>query len=226
MKALYYSPFHHPFVCWVSCVLFIAALLVTRRDSRFLASRFFATFFWVFTLEIAADALITGGWSPVPGSSRVGTALSIAFVVLGDFRYFLLVEYVLAKRLTLGVALRAVAFSLLIPLATAPISSVDSRVLYLLYEASFACVALLMRFFVIPMRGRALEPDARAYLYLLTGFEMVQYVAWAIADMRIIRGHELGWLLRIVPDALYYAVFLAFAWFGLPKSLRRGELAS
>ncbi len=223
MKALYYSPWHFPFVCWVSCAFFVIAFLAKRRDLRL---PFFTGFFGLFALEIAIDALITGAWTPVPSTAKITTGLSIAFVVLGDFRYFLIVEYVLAKRLTTGVVLRALAFALLIPLATAPISSVNGRVLYLVYEASFACLALLMRFVVIPMRGRTLEPDALAYLYLLTGFEMVQYVAWAIADIRIIRGHELGWLLRIVPDFFYYGAFLWFAWLALPKSLHTAEHAT
>ncbi len=217
MKALYDSPWHHPFLCWAAHLVFAVALLARKE-----ASPFFTRFFWIFTLEIVTDALFTGGWTPVRSPSGLATTLSAMFVVLGDFRYFLLVEYVLASRFSVGVFLRALGLALVIPLATAPLSFGDSRVLFLVYESAFVALALLMRFVLIPLRAAKLPSDRRGFLAMLTGFELVQYLGWAIADVRILAGHDIGHLIRIVPNLFYYAGFLWFAWFALPKTLREG----
>jgi hypothetical protein len=215
VKALYDSPWHHPFLCWVAHALFFVALLVRKGDVPF-----YRRFFWLFGLEIVSDALLTGGWTPLRGPSLAATIFPVVFVILGDLRYFLLVEYVLAGRFSPGVVGRALGLSVVIPIATAPLVSGDSRLLFLVYEAAFVVLALLLRFVIVPRRAAKLPAEVGAFLALLSGFEIVQYLGWAIADTRILAGDDLGHLMRIVPNLLYYAGFLWFAWLAMPKVLR------
>ena len=85
MKAVYESPWHNPFLSWVAGAVFL--IVLARRLP------FFHAFALLFTVEIMADALLTGGWSPLgPGASTAASVSAVAFVVLGDWRYFLLLE--------------------------------------------------------------------------------------------------------------------------------------
>ena len=53
----------------------------------------------------------------------------------------------------------------------------------------------------------------------LTQFEIAQYVLWAGADVVILSGHDVGYLLRLLPNAMYYALFVPFAWWSAPEEL-------
>ena len=65
-----------------------AALLVWLRRKPFLVA-----FYTLFTMEILADALRSGSWSPLHLlASPYEDAVGIGFVLLGDFRFFLLIE--------------------------------------------------------------------------------------------------------------------------------------
>jgi hypothetical protein len=144
----------------------------------------------------------------------------VVFVILGDLRYFLLVEYVLAGRFSPRSLARAIGLSVIIPLATVPLSSGNPRVLFLTYELAFVALALLIRFVLVPRRGAKLPLELKTFLALLTGFEIVQYLGWAVADAAILAGHDFGYLARIAPNLFYYAGFLWFAWAVMPRALR------
>jgi hypothetical protein len=51
----------------------------------------------------------------------------------------------------------------------------------------------------------------------VASFEIVQYALWALADVLILSGMSWGFLLRIVPNSLYYAFFLPFVWWTAPR---------
>jgi hypothetical protein len=54
----------------------------------------------------------------------------------------------------------------------------------------------------------------------LTDFELVLYVGWALSDVVILVGHDVGYLFRLVPNVLYYAVFVPFALRSAPAEVR------
>jgi hypothetical protein len=243
-KAIYDSPWHTPAFFWLAAVLFLFWL---ARSLPWLAA-----FLVLFTFEIAADALATGGWSPLALlKSEWMTGVGIAFVILGDSRYFLLVERAvrsvpeptewseLGTRVVepppqpalpvAGWAI-AIACSFIVPLSSTaarfafPAITVDSRKTFLTYEVMFLVVALVMRFVVLPRRlGGAKAPSAavRRWILGVASFEIVQYALWVLADVLLLSNVEVAYLLRLVPNALYYAAFLPFVWWTAPPEARR-----
>jgi hypothetical protein len=222
VKAVYESPWHSPILFLVTGVVF---LVILARQLPF-----FRAFAVLFTVEIMADALLTGGWSPLAsGPSAVASAFAIVFVVLGDFRYFLLLErhaWRLSARLPLGLA--SLLTSLIVPLSSMAIVKAgpaawqaSPRTLFLVYELLFAALAALLR---LRLRGAGfarLEPAHRPWITALTNFELVQYVGWASADVLLLLGAEdAGYALRLVPNVMYYALFVPFAWWRAPREVQ------
>lgn len=217
-QTLYDSPWHMPFIALVVAVVM---LVVVARRLPFLSA-------WavLFTVEIALDAYVTGAWSPLLAhhAAWIGT-VAVPFVILGDYRYFVLVERQVRPGLSaFGIAL---AWSLLVPViafGTAhamPHAFADVRRLFLLYELLFVVVALVFRFVRLPRRfARAATPvpdEVQRWLLRLTDFELAVYVLWAAADIIIFAAGDAGFLVRIVPNVLYYAVFIPFALATAPR---------
>lgn len=215
-QAIYDSPWHSPLLFWAAALAF-AVTLAARRPTGFLW-RYLA----LFTLAIVADAWATGALTPL-GNTVWMTPVAILFVVLGDLRYFLLLERFRRGSdgtVTPAGAARIVAVSLVVPVASTVARHVldprDGRVTFLVYELMFLVMALAIRFLWLPRR--ATEATA-AWLGALTSFEIVQYALWALADIVILSGVEAGFLLRLVPNTLYYAAFLPYAYATAPREV-------
>jgi hypothetical protein len=216
MQALYDSPFHNPALFWVVGTIVLA--LVARKVGFVLG--------WVLlgAFEIMADATITGGWSPVPSGSSWGQPLGILFVLLGDLRYFVLVERFARGSLAQAIG-PALAFTLIVPaisqvlMRVAPSLFASPRWIFLVYEALFVVLAVVMRFAIVPRRLSGATPAVRDWLVRISTFELVQYALWVAADVVILSGIEAGFLLRIVPNVLYYAVFVPFVWRTAPDEV-------
>jgi hypothetical protein len=221
-QALYDSPWHSPGLYWLLGGLFLLAVLWRRP--------FLLALSILFSVVVLCDVLVTGALAPLGASPWAGR-LAIVFVILGDLRYFLLVERYIRRPDggpgVPGMALLAAAgLSLLVPLASGlpqaimPALYPSPRHLFLTYELMFALLALALRVGVLPRRLRRADPDLRRWLLGLTTFELVQYAGWAAADALILAGVEAGFLLRLAPNALYYGGFLPFAYYTAPRRLR------
>ncbi|HEU4407015.1 MAG TPA: hypothetical protein VFS43_17230 [Polyangiaceae bacterium] len=221
MKAVYESPWHNP-------ILFLAVgaafLIIVARQLPF-----FRAYAVLFTIEIMADALLTGGWSPLAAGSKAASAFAVFFVVLGDWRYFLLLERQAVRphaRVPLG--LLSLLASLVVPVSSMAIVQAgpeswraSSRTLFLVYELLFAALAALLRLRLKAWAFPKLDPTQRPWVVALTTFELAQYAGWALADIVLLFGVEdLGYALRLVPNIMYYALFLPFAWFSAPREVR------
>jgi hypothetical protein len=221
VKAVYESPWHNPILFLAVGATFL--VIVARRLP------FFRAFAVLFTLEIMADALLTGGWSPLAPGSRAASAAAVLFVVLGDWRYFLLLErhaWRLPARLPLGLV--SLLASLAVPISSMAIVQAvpepwrsPPRDLFLIYELLFTGVAAIVR---LRLRGRPaaqLDPTVRPWVVALTDFEIAQYAGWALADVLLLLGAEgVGYGLRLVPNIMYYALFVPFAWWSAPREVR------
>lgn len=205
VKALYDSGWHHPFAAYVGLAALV--VLLTRVPRTTFLSRWAA----LFGLVLAADATLTGAWSPLASSSPLFTPLSIAFVILGDARFFLLQErFARPAASMLQVTLVAALTSLVVPVTSTllrhalPLDS-DGRWLFLTYE-------LLALGWVLgtwrARYGSDHDPETRRWLGRVAALFATLYALWATADVLILLEVELGYLLRIVPNVLYYAVFL------------------
>lgn len=220
MQQIYESPWHNPVAFWVAAALFAAAL--ARHMPPLVA------FLALFGVEIAADALLTGGLTPLPASSPASTPVAVLFVILGDLRYFwLLGRFSTPNRSFLSPPVMggALAAALVVPLVSfvvprlAPGAFATPRATFLLYEALFACLTMVVSSAWLPrVRARAGAASAK-YLTELTVFEAAQYGLWAVADVAILAGAPEGFGLRIVPNAMYYALFLPFALARAPREV-------
>ncbi|MBM4376889.1 MAG: hypothetical protein FJ095_17540 [Deltaproteobacteria bacterium] len=214
-ESIYGSPYHHPYFFWAAGLPVLVGLLAWAR----LGSHRIVHLRWLlplFQVAILLDAWLTAPTSPLAGT--VAQNVAIAFVVLGDARYFLLLEHLGKGRPLARASAYALAWSLLIPVASlvAKLYSTQRRVIFLTYESMFAVLALGLALVVVP---RLPEGPGRTYLRWLTWFEVVQYVTWASADVLILAGFDAGYLLRLVPNAMYYVVFVPFAWRVRPLAL-------
>jgi hypothetical protein len=204
VKAIYDSGFHHPFLAYLGGAALLFCLV---RRLPFLHG-----FLVVFVVEILADATVTGAWSPIPSASALYQPFAILFVILGDLRYFVLAEYYTRPGASFGkVFAVSSALSLVVPVVTGLGSRflpalAHSRVLFLVYEVMLLSLVLALQLLAYRRRDGPHPTFVRA----VSAFVAVQYAGWALADVLILSGLEVGHLLRIVPNALYYAAFLPY----------------
>lgn len=212
-ERLYASGLHNPGFFWLAALLLF--VLLARRLP------FLHGFVALFGFAIAADALASGALSPIPPRSALATPIAITFVLLGDFRYFVLLFRYAKGRFGAPELARAVGFALLVPVLSAVVRAVipslaePMRVTFLTYELMFFALALGLRFVLLPR----LQAPANVLRFLreLTHFELAQYGLWALADIVILSGVDAGYLLRLVPNAMYYAFFLLFVLLRAPR---------
>ncbi|HSP98995.1 MAG TPA: hypothetical protein VL049_17370 [Candidatus Dormibacteraeota bacterium] len=177
-----------------------------------------------FALETMLDPLATGPLLRALGvaDGAAGTAVMIVFVLLGDFRVYLLLFALLAVaegRSWRAALPTAAAWTLLVPLTAYPLSTAvraarpaaDPNTIWLLYESLFALVALALRARLVPRRVPGDQPALRAFLREALAYAALYYGLWGGADALIqLGGLDVGWLLRVVPNQLYYAFWIPF----------------
>ncbi len=194
--------------------VFLLYLLLRRVPAGTPAQRFLRGYAGIFTLGALLDPLATGPLSrALDLSGAAATALILVFVLQGDFRVLLLLfaEGGAAPDLRKKTR-RAAAFTGLVPAATGVLyspawlglASWPTQGLWLIYELCFAALALWLR-------RRMPTPALRAIALYACSY----YVLWASADVLILRGVDAGWGLRVLPNQLYYAWFVPFAYFRL-----------
>lgn len=215
-KAIYDSGYHHPLVCYLACFAFLCWLVPKLP--------FLQGYTLSFLFCIAADATVTGSASPLSASSPAYTVFSVVFVVLGDFRYFLLCERITRPADPFQRVLRfAVPVSLLLPvimglLHRTVLATANDRAFYAVYES--AMVVFVFWLARSRFSKRPVPPEVRAYLrevhFLFAGL----YAGWALCDVLILNGVAVAHVLRIVPNVLYYAVFVPFVFMRAPAPLR------
>ena len=192
------------------------------------AARFVSLFTIIFAVETMIDPLSTGPLLEAVSSGEDGLASAIPFlfVYLGDFRVLLLLAVVVhpdrGLRAALGWSLLA---TLIIPIVAGGLfaiagliwADVHSQVLWMLYEFGFflLCVVLARHWLPREIRGSGL-PQSEAQIDFarsLLGFSAAYYSLWLFADLVIVVGGlDLGWALRIVPNQLYYALWIPFVY--------------
>ncbi|NUP13717.1 MAG: hypothetical protein HOW73_47380 [Polyangiaceae bacterium] len=236
-KRFYDSGWQHPGIAFLGLFPFLLAF-ATRQ-------RFLLGFVALFAYEILADALFTGALNPARGLG-FDSSIAIAFVILGDFRYFVVVEWALRRGSRdpgaigpgpLSAWVVGLAFAFIVPVvSTIPQLAMPQAFpsddpyglhrIFILYELLFLGLALVLRFVVLPRRLRGADPSVASWVLKLTMFEIAQYALWSGADAFILATHaDVGYLFRVVPNALYYALFVPFVWWTAPASVREGKLA-
>lgn len=226
-RHLYESPWHNP-IPFLVFNGFVLALAPKRRG-------FLNVWLLVFSFEIMLDAMLTGSLSPLPRAHPAAAQwFAIAFVMAGDFRFFLLHERVLTlsddrKSPASRYVSRALVWSFIVPLASTvwarllPTVFSSGRRVALAYELGMLVV--LGAFFV--RRVRSIPPTSsvtaaiRRWLVRVLAFEACMYALWATADALLLAGTDVGYLLRLIPNVMYYAAFVPFCVLLAPAETRR-----
>ncbi len=231
--ALYATDVQGVYALWVVPVAFLLyiRLAPSPRPSMVApgASGLMATYAFIFGLETILDPLAGGllvRWLGL-ADGWMATLVMFAFVLLGDFRVLLLVFYLLAvgcrastgrpPEIELGTVIaRAASWTFLVPVTTGVLVGVarmaagplHPQVLWLVYELSFLGLAWWLRHRLVPRTVVGAQAPIAAYLRDVLGYVAIYYTLWATADMLIMAEVDLGWLLRMVPNQLYYAFYL------------------
>ncbi len=214
-EALYKSQAQGVYALGVLSALFLASLAVRgiapSSGVEPSAARFVRAWAVLFALDAILDPIATGllGWPMVP------------FVLLGDYRVFALVLVVMQPgRSWLGALVEAAAWTLVVPAVAYGIylglgvvrGEQPEMILWLVYEIAFALLALGLAVWLVPSRVGLERSPARHYLYAMLAIVVAYYVLWATADVVILAGRDWGWALRVVPNQLYYGVFVPAAY--------------
>lgn len=207
------------------------------------AARFVRSWAAVFAVLTIVDPVAGGPLLRLLGvaDAPIATAVMVAFVLLGDFRVYLLVFGLLAyagprraaraadplhaARDTMRVVppravLAAGLATLVVPVVAGLVDAflrtrnpgLPSQTIWLLYELAFVAVAAVMLVRLVPARVPAAEPRLANYLRAVLVYVAAYYALWAAADVLILAGVDAGWALRIVPNQLYYALWVPFAY--------------
>lgn len=228
--AVYYSELQSVYALLVLPTAFLAWRLAAPMDPNRAcvpeAARFVSIASLVFAIATMIDPLSTGKLAKLDGieGTFAATAIVFFFVLLGDFRVLLLAIGVARPERDLRSKIGwAVGMTLVVPVLAGSIYAVlgaifadlHGQVLWMVYEAGFLglCVALSRRWVPGTLDD---DPTSRAkadYLRALFGFSAAYYALWLGADLLIVAGGlDLGWAVRIVPNQLYYAVWVPFAY--------------
>lgn len=213
-KSIYDSGYHHPLVAYLVGLAFV---LVLARRLPFLYG-----YLVVFTVEILADATATGAWSSVPLGTPAYTFWSVLFIVLGDFRYFFLAERMidLDEPITRALVVAACT-SLVVPLVTGILQramGLDTRELYMIYEAPMAVIVLALDRF--RFQKRIADPEVRVFVHRVSVLFATLYAGWAACDLLLYTGFPIGHVLRVIPNVLYYGAFIPFVYYAAPDSMK------
>jgi hypothetical protein len=215
-------------------VLFLAYLLGSARARKAAAAsadgRFLYAYALAFGIATIVDPLCTG---PMVEWLDLGTgatsAVMIAFVLLGDFRVFLLVFFLTRPERRLGrTAAEAALWTLVVPIFAGTTNALvewlrpelTAQRLWLIYELGFLALALFLRARVIPRRTAGSPPALLRRIRSVLAYVAVYYALWATADVLILYGGvDAGWLLRALPNQLYYAFWVPFTYATLAHPL-------
>jgi hypothetical protein len=226
-ESFYNGFYQQPLLLWAA--LLVAGIFTVRRLARWECpgKRELATYLAGLGLLSALDAWLTANQVLGLGalSSGVSSALAILFVILGDFRVFWFFESVSDEgifRPTAAGAWRAMGWSMIVPIVSGMFQRVlppqwqIPRVLFFNYEVLFVSVLWLYRRFRLDPRWKS-EGVARTWVHRILLFATSYYALWVASDLWILGwGARLGYpsdwgfLLRVVPNVLYYGGLIAW----------------
>lgn len=205
----YYGAWQQPWALWVAPFAFLVWRGVAAPPgpgARPEAAPFVRLWCTLFALETLLDPLATGPLGRALGEGAASTGLGLLFVLLGDFRIWWLAFGLAAPCAGLRPALLATAaVPVLAWLATqalgAAFGALPAQALWLAHESVFLALAAFLA-------RRQSDRFARAVL----AYAVVYYALWAACDALILAGVDEGWLIRCIPNQLYYGLSVPFVW--------------
>jgi hypothetical protein len=207
------------FLAWRAAAPTDSTRAVVPDAARFVSGM--TLFFAVATMvdPISTGPLLRSEW--LEGTIAT-TLIPFFFVLLGDLRVLLLaIGIARPERDFVRNLYWALGTVLIVPIGAGASYAIagwiwpelHSQVLWMIYEAGFLALCIFLSRIWLP---RALEnstPARLACLRALFGYSAAYYALWLIADLFIVVAQlDLGWAIRIVPNQLYYAFWVPFAY--------------
>jgi len=227
-QAFYQSDLQSVYALWVVPLVFLVYWLLSRPDgTRAVDPRaisFLNVYAPVFVVETVLDPWATGPFARWLGlGETLSTYWMLPFVLLGDFRVYLLIFFLLGPERGVGRAVaRAASWTLVVPViawtATQALNNyygeLPSQTIWIAYETAFFAVAVFLTYTLIPSRCDPRSFELLEYLQALTRYVALYYALWVVADLLIVVGRrDFGWGLRAVPNQLYYSFWVPAAYF-------------
>jgi hypothetical protein len=202
---------------------FFFYLLFSRRARALAASsaeaRFVRGWALLFAVETLLDPLVGSQLVPRLGAPpALATAVMLAFVLLGDFRVYWLLFAVALRDVRRGARLAAAVTPAVPLLAYASDRLIEGfahdatgQRLWLIHELMFTGVALWLWGAWLPRRVG--DAATLRFLRRVCAYVIAYYVLWAACDaLWLAASLDVAWLLRALPNQLYYAFFVPFVW--------------
>lgn len=212
--AEFYDSFlQHPLLLWAAAILGLL-LALSRPGLSATVRRYCVALATISLLDAWLTTTDVPGIGPLTGAAA--SFVPLAFVLIGDFRFFLFIESAKQNGTvgpSVGAWMRASAWTLLVPLGSQlvvfALGSNEPRILFVIYETLFVFLSIGLAHVYLPRRSHALQWTQR-----VTRFVIAYYALWAVADAIILTtGADAGFLLRMLPNVLYYGGLVpAIAW--------------
>lgn len=206
------------FYCKVLPALVASGILVICAALHAVPLRRYLLLFGATTL---LDICIAGSLVPI-GNQELQTGLEYLFVLIGDLRFILLLAYILYAGKSLSdieklrpgwdVLRPAIIFTLFPSLIVSAVGFAcpdwvrEPRQKFLAYEITFFVLTLLWIYGVMPQKS--VPQREQAFLKKVSRLVLAFYGLWALADILLLRGIAAGFVVRIIPNLLYYCAFL------------------
>jgi len=222
----YKSDIQSVYAPWVAPTVFLVFWLLAQPDRRAgvepRAARFMQIYAPLFAIETILDPYATGPLARWLGFEEpFATLWMVLFVLLGDFRVYLLVFGVLAPERGIAAAVRrAAAWTLIVPVVAWSVryglewryGSLPSQTIWISYEVAFFAIALFLERRALPTIDFR-RYEVRLYLRAVLRYVQLYYALWAVSDLLIVlRGVDWGWGLRAIPNQLYYGLWIPFVY--------------
>ena len=216
-QAFYNAGWQFPFAVMVLPFAFLLYRAIAREPRGAgiepALAPFVSAWTTLFVLETLLDPLATGPFAKWLGSDAASQVLGLTFVLLGDFRvYWLVLRFRTPEQTSARAALEAAGLCAIAPTLAglAALTNGPPQATWLSHElVSLGLVFALARF---ALPSELTHARNAAFVRSVLGFVAAYYGLWAAADALILAGIEAGWLVRLVPNQLYYGLFVPFVW--------------
>ena len=220
-QAFYHGSWQFPYAVMVVPLAFLLYRAIARERRELALDPALAPFvsLWVtlFTLAALFDPIATGPIAKALDgellTSFFSRALGTLFVMLGDFRvYWLVLRFRTPTQTTARAALEALGVSLIAPLLAGLVALLDgpTQLMWLTHEVVSLGIAFALAWFALPSETE--RPHHAQFVRGALGCMAAYYGLWAAADVVILGGVDAGWVMRLVPNQLYYGLFVPFVW--------------
>jgi len=180
--------------------------------------RFITSFCLIWTVETLLDPIIGGPVAKAFGLSEglSGSVILFLFVYLGDLRVFVLLFGLVQE----GALKKAAGFALIIPALTGVLyggatlwdPDLSNQWMWLIYELGFLGMAIWLVRRWVPQHCGEEDTRLRSMLSSCGAYVATYYALWASSDILILLGFDEGWGLRLLPNQLYYALWVPFVY--------------